>query len=341
MSTYSDYTERLAGLPEEQFIGQIVWYSINSGNISLDDVERAFLMLNIPVQFLPKPINPVDAYRKATNLEQGNKVEYEAPWAGAGHSARILIREVKKDSKTVERHIVRENVDANGRTLTYDKIGEAIFYRAPRQSSGKQRGYVASGEKVRFNLLTPMVHPEEAGILQQVVTDIQNRYRHYCVNLDGNAIRKIVRDYVISLNAVAVKPSGGVYFVHKDKRERLEAIQKFVLGLHTGSTFHTLPLVDTGEQREMLSEAFQTEVESDVQELLRDIGALNESCSNGAIPSDKYDAMLDRYTTLITRSEEYTTVLGASQARAATAIEMAMMACMELAARVETPKEGS
>jgi hypothetical protein len=234
----------------------------------------------------------------------------------------------------VERHIVRENVDAQGRSLSYDKIGEAIFYRAPRRTNGRQRGFVSSGERVRFNLISTQVHPDEAALLQQMVTEVQNRYHHYCVNLDGNAIRKIVRDYVIDLNAISVKPSGGVYFVHKDKRDRLQAIQQFVQGLGTGSTFHTLPLVDTDEQRDMLSDAFQTEVESDVEELLRDIAALNEQFTGKDIPSEKYDAVLERYTTLITRSEEYTTVLGASQARAATAIEMALMACMQLAGRV-------
>jgi hypothetical protein len=336
MSVYDDYKDRLAGLPEQDFIGQIVWYSINTGNISLDEVEKQFMLLNIPVKFLPKPIAAIDAFRKATNLEQGNKVEYPAPWAGEGHSARVLIREVTKDAKMVERHIIRENVDAKGRALSYEKIGEAVFERAPRQGSGKQRGYVSTGERVRFNLLSPMVHPDEVDVLTGMVTDVQNRYKHYCVNLDGNAIRKIVREYVSDLNAISVKPSGGVYFVHKEKWHRLDAIQKFVYSLNTGSTFHALPLVDTEEQRGMLSEAFQTEVETDVQELLRDIGDLNEAYKNKAgIPSDKYDAVLDRYTTLITRSEEYTTVLGASQARAATAIEMALMACMELAGRVE------
>ena len=330
MTAYDDYKDRIAGLHENDFIGQVVWYSINTGTVTLPDVAQWFDELAIPARYLPNAIKPADAFRKATNLQDGYKFEYDTPWAGTGHSARILIREVSSDAQMIERHIVRENVDARGKALSYDKVGEAVFYRPPRTRAATPVG----GERVRFNVLASAVHPDEIDRLQGLVADITGRYQHLCVYLDGNAIRKIVREYTTDLNAVSIKPSGGVYFVHKDKRMLVDVVQQFVAKLDNGSTYHTLPLVDTAEQRAMLSDAFQSEVENDVEALLKDIAAVNQAYG-ADVPPDKYDALLDRYTYLITRSEEYTTVLGASQARAATAIEMALTACMDLAGRVK------
>lgn len=335
MTAFDDYEKRLAGLPEENFIGQVIWYSIN-GNVSVTDMEQLFLLHNIPAEYLPKPIAPADAFRKATNLQDGYRYDYEAPWNGDGHTVRILIREVSVENGRIEKHIVREHVNPNGKTLDYDKVGEAVFTRPPR----KGRKIVAGGEKVDFSLNQNVLRPEEIPLLTGMVQQVRERYNHFCLYLDGNAVRKVIRDYVTNENAVSVKPSGGVYFVHKERRAAIDRIQRFVLALNNGSTFHTLPLVDTAEQRDMLSDAFQSEVESDVESLLKDIAELNDRYKAGDVPSAKYSDLFDRYQQVMTRSEEYTRVLGSSQERAATALDMAMTAVWELASRV-VPEGGA
>src|SRR5664279_5307403 len=97
------------------------------------------------------------------------------------------------------------------------------------------------------------------------------------------------------------------------------------------------PLVNTHDSRQMLTEAFQSEVENACRELLAEIAALNEKArANGnRINVKKYAEMNGRYQEVLSRSEEYTRVLGLSQGRAGAALELAMDSVMDLATRLD------
>jgi hypothetical protein len=95
--------------------------------------------------------------------------------------------------------------------------------------------------------------------------------------------------------------------------------------------------VNTHDSRQMLTEAFQSEVENACRELLAEIAALNEKArANGdRINVKKYAEMNGRYQEVLSRSEEYTRVLGLSQGRAGAALELAMDSVMDLATRLD------
>jgi len=330
--SYTDYQSKLAGLPEENFIGHLCYYTVNSGGVTSDDMRRLLVAHNIPERYMPSEIRAEDAFRKATNLrfEYTQRTEYPTPWLGAERVARIMIRDVNFDKDMIEKHIVRENVNTDGKTLSYDKIGEAIFYK-PIKNGTK----VAAGtEKVRFNLLPQMLHPDEVDAVSAIIDHVRERYANFSTYLDGNALRKVVRDFITDLNAVSVKTSGGIYFVHKDRHASVEAVAALVGDFANGSKFHTLPLIDTGEQREMLSEAFQSQVESEVSDLLQEIAAVNERYGS-EVPPAKHAALVAKYDELMTRSAEYTQILESTQGRAALALEMAMTATWDMATRVK------
>src|SRR5664279_2823997 len=75
--------------------------------------------------------------------------------------------------------------------------------------------------------------------------------------------------------------------------------------------------------RQMLTEAFQSEVENACRELLAEIAALNEKARahGDRINVKKYAEMNGRYQEVLSRSEEYTRVLGLSQGLAGAALE--------------------
>lgn len=324
VSTLAEYQARLAGMPQESFIGTVCWFSIIAARVKHEQLQTLFQQLGLDERFLPKPIKPIDAFRKATTE---TKLEYPMPWVDSESKARIMVREVTAAEEMVTRHIVRENVDAKGKTLSYDKIGEAVFYRPSRQ---QRRNGTIGGERIRIQLMGtyPDVEMEQ---LRKATEDMKARYHEMCAFLDSNAIRAIVRNYVVDLNAISVKASGGVYFVHKSRQVELDKLRKFVQQI--GSNFHTLPLVDTEEQREMLSDAFQNEVEDEVGALLKDIAAINEKHKDG-VPAAKYKEISTRFSTVVERSEEYTGLLGLAQERAAAALELAMMSQADMAGRV-------
>jgi len=95
--------------------------------------------------------------------------------------------------------------------------------------------------------------------------------------------------------------------------------------------------VNTHDSRQMLTEAFQSEVENACRELLAEIAALNEKARahGDRINVKKYAEMNGRYQEVLSRSEEYTRVLGLSQGRAGAALELAMDSVMDLATRLD------
>lgn len=321
VATLAEYEEKVAGMDADAFIGTICWFSIINAKVKHEQLKKLFKQYGLDEKFLPPDLKPVHAYRKAT---AEIKCDYPTPWAGDGHKARILVREVSHDKGQVERHIVREAVNPSGKKLAYEKLGEARFYRSATGQPG--------GERIRFQITEPaLVHPDEKGILDDLVKRMRSDYHELCTFHDSNAIRGVVRNYVTSLNAIIVRKTGGVYFVHKTRQNEVGALQKFVREL--GSAFHLLPLVDTGEQREMLSDAFQTEVEEDVQTLLRDIAAANEKHQD-KVPAELFQSLNGRLALLMERAVEYTDLLELTQERAASALELAIASNSEMAERV-------
>jgi hypothetical protein len=313
----SEYLDRLNGIDEDRFVGCIVTYTITDLSITRADVVKHFFDLGLDERLIPQEIQAIDAFRKVTT---NAKLEYPVPFSDDGNIARVMIREVKNEPEKHVRHIIRETVDMKGKVLSYDRIGEAIFYRTP---------HAPGGGKPRYSLPSQLLEPEiELPTLSAWIHQIQADYVHKADHLDAQSIRGVVRNYIISLNGIAVKPSGGVYFVHSSRQDIIDKLQQFVALIPGKSVLYTIPLLDTQEQREMLTEAFQTEIEEECADLLKTIAntgkATQKTCEN----------VLTRYSLLRNRSMEYTKVLGLSQERAAAALELAYNAYTELFVRV-------
>lgn len=350
----------------------------NPVRVTPEQLEQWFEELDLDKRLLPTRINKVDAFRRATSeTKREYDVPHEVDWVATcpkcktdysfgsrpptdlyeceqdgtplhptehktaleGVSAEMMIREVTYDDERVVRHMVKEIRDRRGQKLSYEPhIATFTFYRGNKRT----RGTAQSGEKWKSKIL-PSVTGLDLEMAQSMVDEIKMRYDDSANYLHADALRAIIRNYIVELNAIACKPSGGVYFVHMSRQETVDALQKLVEKIGQGCTFHQLPLVDTLYQREMLTEAFQTEVEDDVRLLLKDIAALNEYAKKktaGKIDPKKYAEMNSRYQTLVERSEEYTRVLGLAQGRAASSLEMALDGVMDLIDRLDTPKGG-
>jgi hypothetical protein len=95
------------------------------------------------------------------------------------------------------------------------------------------------------------------------------------------------------------------------------------------------------DQREMLTEAFQTEVQDEVNSLLKQIADVNEKARAKAnkVSPGEYSKLMDRYRDIQSRSEEYTRVLGLVQGRAGSALETALDAVMDLSGRLDHGKK--
>lgn len=319
----ADYRQRMNGADT---IGDLLWFSIVGARVMRETMVDWFNELGLDDRYLPHPIKPVDAFRKATGEA---RLTYDLP--GDGETAELMIREVDYDNDHVVRHVMREVRDRRNKRLSYERVGEAIFYRQSR--SAKVQGI--GGAAVRFTLHSGLDEAETTK-LKAFVDLIQSHYIDLCTYLHSDAVRACVRNYVTDLNAVLLRPSGGVYFVHASRRSTVDALRTMVKRVSSQCRFDTVPLPDSTEQREMVTDAFQEEIVKATNLLLRSIGEANDKYKGGKIPPTVYARIQAQYQASVERSEEFTRVLGLAQGRAGSALEMALDAVMDLAVRIDS-----
>lgn len=346
VSTLERYTDRLAGLEPSAFIGSLLWFSI-TGLIDRTDGKRVipvrvtrdtlagwFDELGLDPAFLPPPISKSNAFRAATgDMERSYDLLEE------GVSANLMIREVLYDEERVIRHITMETRDRRGAKLTYDKVASLTFYRGDKTT----RGTAASGEHYKVKIVDGLsaVHRSE---VDKLIVDLEARYNDLSVNLQSQAIRAVIRNYVTHLNAIPVRPSGGLYFIHNTRQAQLDSLQELVRRIGQGSSFSQCPLIDTSEQREMLSSAFEDDVEDEVRLLLTNLAEIQEKAKKknqktGYVTPQSYAAAMNSWQRIAERSAEYTEKLGLRQERAAAALDTALQAVVDMQRHLAAPKK--
>jgi hypothetical protein len=161
------------------------------------------------------------------------------------------------------------------------------------------------------------------------------RFDHMLHYMDSHAVRSFVRDYLDVLSATCVKESGGVYFVHQKHDEQLVKLAQWVNGI--GSQFHSVPLLNLADQRQMILEAFEDETVKEVARLMGEVAKIL-SDPDRCVESKTFDAYGMRAAELSKKVGEYNGMLGARADRAATEISIYATQVLELAGRIKDEK---
>jgi hypothetical protein len=359
MTVLDNYVDRLAGMPADHFIGSILWFSIAGTieradgkrttvpvRVTHDQLETWFDELDLDKDFLPPRIKKVDAFRKASS-----QAVAEYPGPKDGQTTKLRVEEIDYNPEFVLRHILRDVHDKRTQTSTSAHVATLKFMRGGRTSAGVNASSQHYKHSINTNLIELGLDQKPTGqryplpeadrkMIKQVIEEFDERYTDLAANLHSDAVRAVIRNYLASLNAIGVKPSGGVYFVHTSRQPTVDALQELVRRVGQGCTFHQLPLLDTLDQRQMLTEAFQTEVQDEVDKLLKEIAGANEKARSkgNKIPPAEYAKFMDAYQDIVSRSEEYTRVLGLAQGRAGVALETALDAVVEMSGRLQLKK---
>lgn len=319
--TFTDYLNSV-GVDDDIVIGSIVWYTISKAKVTYPDLVEWFDELGLDSSFLPNDIKPVDAYRAAT----GSRVRFHYD-LDDGNSVELLVREVDSTSDMVVRHIMRELRDPGKRRLSYEKVGEAIFYR-PQKSQQ---------HKVRFSVGGGAVDTAERAKIETFVQGVEQRYHELAEFLQSQALRAVIRNYLVFLNALPVKQSGGVYFVSRTRQDILNSLQELVSRFDSGgdSSIHQIPLLDTGDQREMLSSALGDEVSKRCGALMDRLAALNERYDGQKIPADQFAKASSELQDIIDKTEEHVRDLDLGRESADATLDIAKQSLLTMMDRVE------
>jgi len=231
---------------------------------------------------LPPPIRSIDAFEKVTgpagirvtyplDAEPGQARRRQRRQDGQGRVATLMIRHVRRDSHQIVRHVVREVRDETATRLSYDTcLAECVFRRDSQPTTAHGAGAL---HLTRDHAAIGALPPGEQERVRAMLADLQTAYRRQCTYLGSDRLRSVLRTYIEDLNAIRVRPTGGVYFVHRQHADTLAALRELVHRFGACSHLARVPLPDQEEMREMVITAFTTKSREDLDRLARDIAA--------------------------------------------------------------------
>lgn len=329
-STINGYTDVVTNLPDEAFLGSLLWFSISRADVLLDDARTTLAAAGLNTTTLRKNLRPVDAYKKAAR-----EIAHKFP-VRDGVKAEFLNRSVGEDGDQSFQHIILERTEMKAgkkRRLVYEKVGEVVFTRGTKKN-GEYSGFSVEVRRNSHVTLTPEEQAHLDATLDQAT--FQARFDHLLTHLDSHAVRSFVREYITDeLMGTLVKEAGGLYFVSQDHADEIRKLWDWVSAI--GSQFHVLPILDLKEQRQMLIEAFENETVKEVETL---IGEVNKILSDPdrTVETKTFDAYGEKAAILSKKVLEYNAMLGARAERAEIEIQGFTQQVMTLAGRIREPK---
>lgn len=304
--------EKIHGV-EVKFLGFLTWFSIADCRITRPQLSGAFAAADIDEEMMPKEISPRDAFRRATKAGETKREDL-----GSGQYLNILVRDVKSDQDQIVKQLVREVVDAKNIRLEYLPVCDLVYKNEDL--------HVIPREIMNHHEQTARMNIEEA---------FETEKGHY----NGRTIRDIVQDILRGCSPVAVRPSGGVYFVPEKHGDALKALQTFVREIDSykvtdrRSSLYMVPVVDAEEQRQMLQESLEDQVKNETETIVEEMTKMLKSGQK--ITQSAAQKYVERAKGLRNLVKEYSTVLEDQKLAAKINYELAIKEAMALLQKVE------
>ncbi len=273
MTSFVDNLAAMDGGKGNECLGSLCWYTVYDVKISRSCLEDKFIDAGVDLFYMPNPIKPIDAFRRATAELEENKLPRGETFQN------YLVREVLCDKASVIRQLIRETVDSKNVRLEYTKVGEIIFNR-----DCEQIRIVDCGAGYRLN-------------------KVEDLFIKYKENYDGQHLRRVVRTIIADMNPTAVRPSGGVYFIPQKYQGKLLTLEKLVKSLD--GEFFSIPVIDQENSRDMLYQKFKEQVGQSIAQMKDVLQSSQASKSEIVRVIDKSKKMfkqIEEYENLLNRN---------------------------------------
>ncbi len=302
----------------EDILGYLVWYTVAETSITREQLERIFDMVALDKKLLPKPISPRDAFRRAVKIAEIPKTAL-----GGGQFENILVREVRATKTELVEQVVREIVDSNNKRLEYLPVQEMTL----------------TGEESSYNSHTMAL---QNTLEEKAIGGITEAFATACTHYSSRHVRDLVFDVLNTCQPVNVRPSGGVYFTPRTFGETVDNLKEFARALAPFSVgnretrFWAIPVINGVEEKAMVEESLEDQVESESQRMINEITKLVENQGNGrTITQALAQQYIERAQNLRKLVEDYKTGLEMEAAKSETNLEVALRAARMLLTQVE------
>ncbi|MBA2176873.1 hypothetical protein H0266_18495 [Halobacillus locisalis] len=228
---------------QEGALGFIFWYSVSSNiEVTREDLGDLFKNIGIDENWLPNEIRPSDAFRRATSEIQRKRV----PTSDPNINRNYLSREVYSDTQMVQRNIVIENVDKQGKRLDYESNATVIEL---------------DKENVEFKVISK---PGEDAA-RELAYEAKHKFDKYITYYSSQQLRVMVSKFLSSLAPTQVRPNGGVYFIPINFADDLSKLQTLCEELDSEGV--SIPLYDSSDNRNMVLRKLKDDLHTAIQRL--------------------------------------------------------------------------
>lgn len=314
---------------ETPIIGHLVLYSVYDAPVTHDELELWFTELGLDQAYLPAAIRESDAFERVTGkvgIRASYKLATEQPAPPTDPDAEaeeekviaatLMTRHVSRDNQRIVRHLVREVRNEIDSELSYDtKLAELLFVRDTSKTAHPGAGSIRINPD--YTAIGALADEEQAQV-HKTLAEIKAAYEEHCRFYTSDRLRKILRDYIEALNAVSVRTSGGVYFVHRQHEATLAGLRELVARFGNNSKITRIPLPDQDEMRDMVVTAFTTQTREELEKLAMDIAtARREGASD-----TKIEGLHARFRALQNAAREHSTLLETTLEDTTTALQL-------------------
>lgn len=255
-------TENLLVLDNKQFeasfLGRILWFTVSDMKVTYEQLKAAFNNAGIDEKYLPKTISPRDAFRRATKVAEAKRIRLDND-----RYLNLLVREVKMTDDEIVRQLVREVVDSKNVRLEYLPVANMKLIN--------DTDFITEPIVSRHELL----NDEDIALLK-----VENEFDRCKDNYNGRHVRELVQNILAGCDPVAVRPSGGVYFVPEKYSQTVQGLSDMVKELSQysidseRSRCYSVPVIDAVEHRVMVAESLEDQVKNDSQSLIGEMAKI-------------------------------------------------------------------
>lgn len=246
------------------FLGRILWFTISDMKVRYEELQQAFNNAGIDEKYLPKPISPRDAFRRATKVAEAKRIKLDNE-----QYLNLLVREVKMADDEIVRQLVREVVDSKNIRLEYLPVANMKLLN--------DKDFI-SDPIIANNYLN---NEESLALLK-----VENEFEHTKENYNGRHVREMVMNILNGCDPVAVRPSGGVYFIPEKYADTAQALSEMVRELARysidaeRSRLWAIPVVDAEEHKVMVAESLEDQVKANSNSLIGEMTKILKSGRN-------------------------------------------------------------
>jgi hypothetical protein len=274
-----------AGAQNPEFLGHLFYVSVADTFLTREELEGALVESGYAdaeaKELTPKNLSERGAFRKAARRaeERVRRVPLDDP-GEAGPHANVLVREIRSTEEGLVWQVVREVVDADKVSLSYDPVYQ-LELRPPRKDHGEESSRL-SVKRLQGSLAAaedsfPRVARAEGEAVAEVRASYEFNRRHY----DTDAVRRLLTNALKCCYPVTLRGSGGLYFVARDDEATVRRVARLARGCATrgrgrdgtrGSGYVmavAVPMVDEAGYRHVVADSLEDQVR-------RESGALHE-----------------------------------------------------------------